>query len=65
MADIGKRVREYLTDKMGNPVLTSRKKEAIKEIEGPEEKESRLHELQERGEDYPAREHRPVPKKVM
>lgn len=59
--EAGEVIREWLTEKLGNPVMTSRKKDVIKELEDEERKSEErsraLQELQERGEDYPAKIH--------
>ena len=39
MADIGKKIRDYLTDKWGNPVMPSKEKDQIKELEQQEEED--------------------------
>ncbi len=60
--DAGTVVREWLTEKMGNPVMTSKEKAAILEIDEAESLDNQRHaalmELQESGRDYDARIHR-------
>ena len=50
-------IREWLTEKMGNPVMTSKKKNMLAEIEKEDQRQSALNTLQERGEDYSSRIH--------
>lgn len=52
--DMGARVRGWLTEKMGNPVMPSKEKEQIRQLE---EEERKMRERQENGEDYPAQKH--------
>jgi hypothetical protein len=59
--EAGTIVREWLTEKMGNPVMTSKKKNAIRELDEAEVLDQTRHaamvELQESGKDYDARIH--------
>ena len=52
--DAGEVIRKWLTERLGNPVMTSKKKQEIAEIE----KDEAVRNLQERGEDYPAEVHK-------
>jgi hypothetical protein len=56
------KVYDWLSEKLGNPVMGSKKMDAIRELEKEErELESRGHEMlekQESGEDYPAEWHK-------
>lgn len=49
---------EYLKEKMGNPVMPSKEKDAIRELEEEERRLRDMREKQESGEDYPAEYHR-------
>jgi hypothetical protein len=58
--DSGQVIREWLVEKMGNPVMGSKKQAAINEIEGEDEDTRRrraLDDMQQKGEDYSARIH--------
>ena len=65
MANIGKVVREYISDKLGNPLMTSEEKKRIKEQEDEDKRMEGLQQKQESGEDYPADEHRPRPPRII
>ena len=51
---IGTLVREFLKENLGNPLMSSKEKKAIKENETPDEW---VQKKQETGEDYPAGVH--------
>jgi hypothetical protein len=60
--DSGAIIREWLTEKMGNPIMPSKEKDQIDELDAVDKKErdrqKALQDLQERGEDYSAGVHR-------
>jgi hypothetical protein len=60
LMDIGEKTRRWLTEKLGNPLMTSKEKRAIRELE---ESERVRYESQERGDDPD--EYKPADKRSM
>lgn len=53
----GQTIRDWLTTKLGNPVMPSKEKNQIRELEEEERRNEEKQRKQENGEDYPASEH--------
>jgi hypothetical protein len=56
--EAGTIIREWLTEKLGNPVMPSKEKQAIAELDIDDQRQKALQDLQEQGGDYDARVHK-------